>query len=101
MTKQEIKGRLLEAIKTDPYRGDIKSVALFGSYITGEATETSDVDVLIDFEPQAQVGLFEFVRIQRHLGEAVGKRVDLLTPQAISKYIKDEILRQAELVYAR
>jgi predicted nucleotidyltransferase len=44
VTKQEIKSRLLEAIKTDPYHGDIKSVALFGSYITGEATDASDAE---------------------------------------------------------
>jgi predicted nucleotidyltransferase len=101
MTKQEIKTKLLEAVKSSDHRNDIKSVAIFGSFVTGAATDTSDVDVLIDFEPAAKVGLLEFVRIQRHLAEAVGRKVDLLTPEAISKYIRNEIMRQSELVYAR
>lgn len=47
MTKQEIKDKLLEAVKKDEHFSDIKSLALFGSYVTGQAKEDSDVDVLI------------------------------------------------------
>ncbi len=101
MDKQEIKAKLAEAVKSDPHIGDIKSVAIFGSYAAGEATDTSDVDVLIDFEPSATVGFFEYVRIQRHLGEMLGLKVDLVTPQALSKYIKNQVLQEAEIVYER
>jgi predicted nucleotidyltransferase len=101
MTKQEIKTKLLEAVQNVPHRDDIKAVALFGSYIGGGACEESDVDVLIDFEPAAVIGFFEFVEIQQYLADALGKTVDLLTPESLSKYFRDEVLRQAELVYEK
>ena len=99
MTKKEIKERLLKAVRNDPNSADIKYVALFGSYVNGTPREDSDIDVLIDFNPQAVVGLFKYVDIQQHLSNALGKKVDLLTPQAISKYFKDQVLEEAELVY--
>lgn len=63
MTKQEIKDKLLEAVKHDPHLAGIKSVALFGSHIHGEAEEDSDVDVLIEFMPEATVGFFKLAQI--------------------------------------
>ena len=99
MTKQEIKKRLLTAVKNDPNSADIKYVALFGSYVNGTAREDSDIDVLIDFYPRAIVGLFKYVDIQENFSKALGKKVDLLTPQAISKYFRNEVLQEAELVY--
>ena len=99
MTKQEIKERLLAAVKNDPNSADIKYVALLGSYINGTPSEDSDVDVLIDFYPRAIVGLFKYVDIQENFTKALGKKVDLLTPQAISKYFRNQVLQEAELIY--
>jgi len=99
MVKEELTARLRSAVEDSPYRASIRSVALFGSYLHGTATDDSDIDVLIDFDPQATVGLFEFVEIQEQLSEALGRRVDLLTPQSLSKYLRDEVLKQAERVY--
>ncbi|MHC4424610.1 MAG: nucleotidyltransferase family protein [Planctomycetota bacterium] len=99
MTKQEIKKRLLSAVKNDPNSADIKYVALFGSYVNGTPREDSDIDVLIDFYPQSIVGLFKYIDIQENLSKALGKKVDLLTPQAISKYFKNQVLQEAEAVY--
>ena len=61
--------------------------------------DDSDIDVLIDFVPQATIGLFEFIEIQERLSEALGLKVDLLTPQALSKYFRDEVLQEVEPVY--
>ena len=99
MTKQEIKKRLLSAVKNDPNSADIKYVALFGSYVNGTPQEDSDIDVLIDFYPQSIVGLFKYIDIQENLSKALGKKVDLLTPQAISKYFRNQVLQEAEVVY--
>jgi predicted nucleotidyltransferase len=101
MDRKQIKERLLQALKNEQHIADIKSVAIFGSHVSGQATGDSDVDVLIEFEPNATIGFFEFVRIQRNFTEALGKTVDLLTPEAISKYIRPQILRQAEVIYER
>ena len=99
MIKQEIKERLLTAVKNDPNSADIKYVALFGSYINGTPREDSDIDILIDFYPQAIVGLFKYIDIQENFTKALGKKVDLLTPQAISKYFRNQVLQEAELIY--
>ena len=101
MTKQEVKQKLLEALRRSPYFSDIKLVAVFGSYVSGTPTEESDVDVLIDFEPTAPIGFFAMSDIKDSLESSIGKPVDLLTPQAISKHFRDKVLAEAEYVYER
>ena len=99
MVKEELTARLRSAIADSPYCANIKFVALFGSHLHGTATADSDVDVLIDFDPRATVGLFEFIEIQEQFSRTLGRHVDLLTPQALSAYFRDEVLRQAEPIY--
>jgi len=101
MDKEQIKHKLLEAITKDPHIAAIKSVAIFGSYVNGKATEQSDVDVLIDFVPDAAIGFFALSDIKNHLQSFLQRPVDLLTPQAISKYFRQEVLSEAEYVYER
>jgi predicted nucleotidyltransferase len=101
MTKQEIKKQLLEAVKNCPHREAIKSVAIFGSYVNGTPKEDSDIDVLIDFDPKATIGFFALSDIKDDFESFLHKSVDLLTPQAISKYFRDEVLAQAEYVYEK
>ncbi len=97
----EIEQKLVEAIHNDPHREDMKKVSLFGSYVYGQPREDSDVDVLVEFEPNASIGLFEFVRIQRRFSEFSGKKIDLLTPSALSKYFRDEVLANAKTIYEK
>jgi len=101
MDKQELKEKLLQAIIQDKHHADIKSVAIFGSYISGMPTEESDIDVLIDFEPTAVIGFFALSDIKNNFETFLQRPVDLLTPQAISKYFRDEVLEQAEYVYEK
>ena len=101
MDKQQLKQKLLEAVRSEPHIDDIKSVALFGSYLTGEAKETSDIDVLIDFKPEARVGFFKLADIKHHFEECIGRAIDLVTPDALSKYIRGEVLSQAESIYEK
>ena len=101
MDKEEIKSKLLEAVKSDSHLADIKSVALFGSYLTDQTKADSDIDVLIDFVPTAKIGYFELAQIKRNLEAFSGKTVDLLTPPAISKFFRAEVLQQAECFYEK
>ena len=57
------------------------------------------VDILVEFKPTAKIGFFEFVRLQRRLSDFVGKKVDLLTPEAISKFFREKVVKEAELIY--
>lgn len=101
MTKEAIKYQLRQALETIPHKEAIKSVALFGSYINGQPTEDSDVDVLIDLFPESQIGFFELYDIQEALEQCLGKTVDLLTPEALSKYIRPQVLKDMEYVYEK
>ena len=72
----------------------VKSLALFGSVARCEATETSDVDLLIEFE--RPVGLFHFFTVQHYLEDILGvAQVDLVMPDALHKELKEGILREA------
>jgi hypothetical protein len=57
------------------------------------------VDVLVEFEPGAVVGLIGFAGMENELSELIGRRVDLNTPGFLSPYFRDEVLQEAEAVY--
>lgn len=73
----------------------VRSLMIFGSVVRGEAGPDSDIDILVEFEPGAHVGLFAFARLQRCLQGLLGRRVDLATPQALHKALKNNILEEA------
>ena len=73
----------------------VRHIAVFGSTARDQATVHSDVDVLVEFDPQAHVGLFTFVRLLDFLGDVMGTRIDLATPAALRPEMRDEILAEA------
>jgi hypothetical protein len=76
-------------------RFSVKNLYLFGSVARGEGQEGSDVDILVEYEAEARVGLFQFVRLRRELSNILGCAVDLATPDSLHKELKDDILREA------
>jgi hypothetical protein len=79
-------------------RHHIRRLAFFGSVLRDDFTPQSDVDVLVEFEPGKTPG-WAFFGMQDELSEILGRRVDLKTPQELSKYFRDEVLAEAEEVY--
>lgn len=73
----------------------VRHAYLFGSVARDEALETSDIDIMVEFEPNAHVGMFEFARLQRALSEALNCKVDLVTPDALHRALKDRIMKEA------
>ena len=71
----------------------VARLSLFGSFARDEGRNESDVDLLVEFS--RPIGLFEFVRLQRQLGELIGHRVDLVTPAALKPQLRDRILSEA------
>jgi len=63
--------------------------------VRGDEKQTSDVDLLVEFEPDAHIGLFAFSRLQRMLSEMLGCEVDLATPEALHKSMKGRIMEEA------
>jgi predicted nucleotidyltransferase len=79
-------------------RNRIRRLAFFGSVLRDDFTPESDVDVLVEFEPGTRVGL-RFFGMERDLSEILGHKVDLNTPGFLSKYFRDEIIAEAEVLY--
>ncbi len=73
----------------------VKKIRLFGSIARGDADAGSDVDVLVEFDPAAHIGLFEFSRFRHELSQLFGCEVDIVTPDALHKSRKEEILKEA------
>lgn len=77
----------------------IRKLALFGSVLSDDFGPDSDVDVLVEFEPGHTPG-FGFVTIQDELSTLLGRKVDLNTANNLSRYFRDEVVRDAEVLYA-
>jgi predicted nucleotidyltransferase len=80
----------------------IKRLALFGSVLSKNFNAQSDIDVLVEFMPDAVPGLFTIARMERELsGIFGGRKVDLRTPEDLSKYFRNEVLKDAVEQYAQ
>jgi uncharacterized protein len=79
-------------------RNHIRRLALFGSVLREDFTPSSDVDVLVEFEPGHVPGL-AFFALERELSELLGRKADLNTAGFLSPYFLDEVLTEAEDVY--
>ncbi|MFO7555054.1 MAG: nucleotidyltransferase family protein [Desulfobacterales bacterium] len=80
-------------------RHRIRRLALFGSALRDDFTPDSDVDVLVEFEPGARVGMIRLAGIELELSAILGRKVDMNTPGFISKYFRDEVLAEAKDQY--
>jgi uncharacterized protein len=76
----------------------VKSIGLFGSFVKDSASETSDVDLLVDFNPNKK-SFDNFMDLAFHLEELFGRKVEIITPQSLSKHIGPHILKEVEIVY--
>jgi predicted nucleotidyltransferase len=95
-TKQE----LLAAITSnrEVIKGyGVSNLGLFGSFSKGTFTESSDVDLLVDFIPE-QKTFDNFMELSFFLEELFGRKVELVTPQSLSKFIAPHILNEVENV---
>ena len=80
----------------------IRRLSLFGSVLTGTARPDSDVDLLVEFESGRTPGLLGMAKLEAELSALMGgRRVDLRTPQDLSRYFRDEVIRTAEVQFAQ
>lgn len=71
----------------------IGSLSVFGSVARGEATESSDIDLLVEFS--RPVGLFHFAHVRRRLSELLGAEVDLVTVNALREEMRERVMKEA------
>jgi predicted nucleotidyltransferase len=89
------KEKLLQVCKDN----GIVFLAIFGSFVKGDFTKKSDIDLLARFSKPKS--LLELLRIERLLSEVLGRKTDLLTESSISPYLRDRIKNEMEVVYER
>ena len=73
-------------------RFKVRKIGIFGSFARGEQEATSDIDILVDF--RKPVSLIDFVALERHLSEILGREVDLVMKSALKPRIGKHILRE-------
>ncbi len=83
-------------------RHSIHRLSLFGSQLEGRATPESDIDLLVEFDHGKEPGLLGLADMVRELSGILGGRnVDLRTPNDLSRYFRDEVIRSTQVQYAR
>jgi len=80
----------------------IRRLAVFGSALRSDFGPDSDIDFLVEFEPGHVPGLFGIARLERELSALLdGRKVDLRTPEDLSRYFRDQVMEEAEVQYAQ
>lgn len=81
-------------------RNHIRKLALFGSVLRDDFLADSDVDVLVEFEPDHSIGLIKMAGMEIELTRIIGRKVDLRTAGELSRYFRDKVVAEAEVQYA-
>ncbi len=81
-------------------RYHVRELSVFGSAARGEMRQDSDIDLLVEFMPEAQVDLADHAGLMLDLSQMLGRRVDLVSKRALKPLIRASILEEARLVYA-
>jgi len=89
----EMKKKILPILR----RYGVKRAGIFGSYVRGEETPESDIDVAVEFS--GRKSLFDLVGIEQELSDALGIKVDLLTEKSISPHLIDRIKKEMKVIY--
>ena len=89
----------LEAIRTYCNQRPIRRLSLFGSALREDLKPESDIDMLVEYVPEADISYFDIVQQQIDFSNMIGRPVDLLTPQSLSPYFRQEVIDSAEPLY--
>jgi len=89
---KEIRDKIFPILK----RYGVKKASVFGSYVRGEQTRKSDIDILVEFN--AEKSLLDLAGLKIELEEKLGMKVDILTYKSLHPLIKDHILKEQEVL---
>ena len=78
----------------------VKELSLFGSAVRGEMRPESDIDIMVEFEPGARIGLIRFESLVGELESLAGRRVDLVTKGGLKTWVRPRVLKYARVIYA-
>ena len=97
-TLEEIKARLEHLKPVLREKFEVETIGIFGSYTRGEQGKKSDVDILVEFSEDAEIGFFRFLDLEEFLSRELGVKVDLVTKDALKPYIGKRILQEVVMV---
>jgi predicted nucleotidyltransferase len=89
----------LEVIERICARNDVALLRVFGSAARGEDTAESDLDLLVEFTESKS--LLDLVGLEQEFEDALGRKVDLVTVASLSPYLRDQVMREAQVLYER
>ncbi|MEM3626428.1 MAG: nucleotidyltransferase family protein [Candidatus Bathyarchaeia archaeon] len=92
MKFEEIKAKIIPVLQ----RYDVERAALFGSYVKGEESEKSDIDILVQFK--GEKSLLDLAGLKIELEETLGKKVDVLTYNSLHPLLRDKILKEQKVI---
>ena len=81
-------------------RYHVRELALFGSAARGEDRPESDLDLLVDFLPNAEIGLLDYAGLSLDLTALIGRKADLVSKNGLKPRIRASVMREARSVYA-
>ena len=81
-------------------RHHVRKLSLFGSVLREDFRPESDVDVLVEFEPDYRIGFLGMAGMEIELSGILGRKVDLRTPAELSRYFREEVMASAEVAFA-
>ena len=81
-------------------RYHVKELSVFGSAARGEMRPDSDIDLLVEFIPEAKVDLFKYSGLMLDLSKLIGRKVDLVSKKGLKPLIRASVLNEAKLLYA-
>ena len=81
-------------------RYQVRELSVFGSAARGDMRPDSDIDFLVEFRPEARIGLLAFAGLMNALSELVGRKVDLVSKPGLKPLIRDAVLAESRVVYA-
>ena len=82
-------------------RKHVRKLSLFGSVLTDRFRRDSDVDFLVEFDPDRVPGFFGLARMERELSEIIGRKADIRTAEDLSRYFRAEVVTGAMIQYER
>lgn len=100
MTKEDLSSNVLLAIRDLCHRYKVRELSLFGSAITKDFNLESDIDLLVEFEPEAEVGFMTLSKMQKELSAILHRPVDLVPKGGLKPVIRDAVLSSAKVLYA-
>ncbi len=90
----------IETIKNYFKGRPVLKAYLFGSYVRGNADDESDIDILVDLDYSQKIGL-QFMQMKIDLEKLLNSKVDLVSANGVSKYIKPMLDSEKRLIYAK